>query len=943
MGQQDFLEHNGTKITGTSNILRALGSLYPLTRMYGVDPLNTTQIDYWIDYTDKHLGTTDFKQLSVTFDALDNHFTLNSFLVGYHLSLADICLWGALRANAIFNKQIKNGKLDNKHLIRWYNHVGSMEFVAEGLSKLVASREQAKDRSDQGNMDIELVDAKEGQVVTRFPPEPSGYLHIGHAKAAMLNEYFARQYKGKMIVRFDDTNPTNEKAEFENSIKEDLLLLGIKPDVITHTSDSFGLIYEQAIKIIKMGKAYCDDTDQDTMRHERFEGIDSKNRNMSVEETLAIFDEMTRGTEKGLKYCLRAKINMQELNKAMRDPVIYRCNLIPHHTTGDKWKVYPTYDFACPIVDALEGVTHALRTVEYRDRNAQYQWFIDTLKLRQVHIWDFSRLNFVFTVLSKRKLTWFVEKGLVSGWDDPRFPTVRGIRRRGMTIEALRQYILSQGASQKEINLEWDKIWSFNKKVVDLIAPRHVALAQDNLALLTVVGEQVQTQVKKVPKHKKNPELGDKSTLYGQQLYLEQEDAKTLEIGEEVTMMDWGNVIIKDIKREDDLVKSVDITLNLDGDFKKTKKKLTWLSAVDHPEKPLPVTLLDYDYLVTKSKLEPDDAFEDFVNPVTEFKTKAIGDANLKSLKKGDIIQFERKGFFICDQVQPELVFITIPDPKTVGLKAESKDPKKQEKPKQEKAQKQDKAQKQEKPAKQAKKEKPQESSIKMYQVKPVYAKEDFKSQVGSMYTVKNVYDGMDISLNVPQQPASPPEKQEKQKKEKQPKQEKKAPEEQSIISKLNMCVGKVLSVKKHPDADSLYVEEIDVGEDKPRTVVSGLVKFMTEDQILGRTILVLKNLKPVAMRGIKSHAMVLCASNAEHDVVEFLVPPEGSLPGERVYFEGHEGEPEDELKPKKKVWETVQPDFSTTDDLVAVWKDVPFRTHRGVIKAPTLKKASIK
>lgn len=172
---------------------------------------------------------------------------------------------------------------------------------------------------------------------------------------------------------------------------------------------------------------------------------------------------------------------MQDKNKAMRDPVIYRCNLTPHHETGTTWKVYPTYDFACPAVDSIEGVTHALRTIEYRDRNAQYAWFLKALDLRWVHVWDFARLNFTYTLLSKRKLQWFVEQGLVTGWDDARFPTVRGIRRRGMTIEALKTYILSQGASQREILLEWDKIWTINKKIIDPISPRFTALVKENL------------------------------------------------------------------------------------------------------------------------------------------------------------------------------------------------------------------------------------------------------------------------------------------------------------------------------------------------------------------------------------------------------------------------------------------------------------------------------
>ncbi|KAJ2516294.1 glutamate--tRNA ligase, partial [Coemansia sp. RSA 1937] len=208
-----------------------------------------------------------------------------------------------------------------------------------------------------------------GQVITRFPPEPNGFLHIGHAKAALLNEYFARSHNGKLIVRFDDTNPNKEKAEFEESITEDLRLLGIHGDVVTHTSDHFQTIYEYALKMINKGLAYADDTPHETMKEERMNGIASQRRDQSVEENLQRFELMRQGTEEGLTWCLRAKMSVDNPNKAMRDPVIFRCNLTPHHRTGTLWKIYPTYDFCCPIVDSIEGVTHALRSMEYRDRN----------------------------------------------------------------------------------------------------------------------------------------------------------------------------------------------------------------------------------------------------------------------------------------------------------------------------------------------------------------------------------------------------------------------------------------------------------------------------------------------------------------------------------------------------------------------------------------------
>ena len=423
---------------------------------------------------------TDHKRLTPQVSKLNDLLAFKTFLVGHAYTVADALLWGALKTAPSFQSALKAKKSPFTFLHRYMLLQSALKPSLDAVAfyqQLQAQMKQPK--VDQGSFDIGLQNAKIGQVVTRFPPEPSGYLHIGHAKAALLNQYFAQEYKGKLIVRFDDTNPSKEKVEFEESIKEDLKLIGVVGDVVTHTSDWFDKIYELAIFLIKKGLAYADDTDQQTMRDERMHGRPSKHRDDSIDDNLRHFDEMKLGSEEGQRWCLRAKISVDDANKALRDPVIYRCNLIPHARTGDKWKIYPTYDFACPIVDSVEGVTHALRTNEYRDRNPQYEWFLKALELRHVHIWDYSRLNFVYTLLSKRKLQWFVDQGIVRGWDDPRFPTVRGVRRRGLTVEALKKYILMQGASQRILLLEWDKLWALNKAVIDPIAPRHVAVNSD--------------------------------------------------------------------------------------------------------------------------------------------------------------------------------------------------------------------------------------------------------------------------------------------------------------------------------------------------------------------------------------------------------------------------------------------------------------------------------
>lgn len=361
----------------------------------------------------------DFKALDPELQRLDTHLLLRSFVVGYALSTADIALWGAIRGNRVAVAAIKKGSLFN--VTRWFYFLEDLcpwaTSTLEVLNQAVREKKAAKAK-EGASYDIALLNTEKG-VVTRFPPEPSGYLHIGHAKAALLNDYFAHEkYNGTLLVRFDDTNPSNEKLEFQDAIIEDLALMGIKPDKMSYTSDYFDELYQYALQIIKDGNAYADDTEKEVMAEQRMNGKPSKRRDASVEENLARFEEMKKGTPEGLRWCIRAKMSVDNPNKAMRDPVIYRCNPAPHHRTGTKWKIYPTYDFACPIVDSIEGVTHALRTIEYRDRNPQYQWFLDTLKLRHVQIWDFARMNFIRTLLSKRKLTKLVNQGVVWGWDE---------------------------------------------------------------------------------------------------------------------------------------------------------------------------------------------------------------------------------------------------------------------------------------------------------------------------------------------------------------------------------------------------------------------------------------------------------------------------------------------------------------------------------------------
>jgi glutamyl-tRNA synthetase len=569
-----------------------------------------------------------------------------------------------LKRNANWSKFAENEGKQLPNLMRWFNYLSSLPAFAEFGAKKVEEVEKQKSLAGSTfNYDsLDLPGAKEGAVVTRFPPEPSGYLHIGHVKAALLNNFYATHYKGKLIIRFDDTNPAKEKEEFVQSILQDLAVLGLSTKIVSYTSDYFVKLAEYAEQLIKSGLAYVDNLDKDTIRKNRFDGIPSPNRENSVEENLRLFREMLDGTEEGVKCVLRGKIDMQNANKVLRDPALFRCSDTPHHRTGTKFKAYPTYDFACPIVDSLEGVTHALRSSEYHDRNPLYNWVADSLKLRRPFIQDFSRLNFKYILLSKRKLQTFVTRGQVSGWDDPRFPTIQGMLRRGLTVDALREFTLSQGASKSLNLMEVDKLWAINKKIIDPIVPRYTAIAQDAKCVFVLADGPTTPTHKSVPRHKKNPDLGNKIVTYFHKVLLEREDVLAMKEGEEVTLMDWGNAIVKSITTDADGNTIVDGHLHLEGNFKNTEKKLTWLPAI---EDLVPVLLEEFDHLITKEKMEEDDNLDDFIRTPSRYETNAIGDANLRNLQKGDKIQLERRGYFICDApfvANKPIVLINIPD-----------------------------------------------------------------------------------------------------------------------------------------------------------------------------------------------------------------------------------------------------------------------------------------
>ncbi|EGE00110.1 glutamyl-tRNA synthetase [Trichophyton tonsurans CBS 112818] len=589
---------------------------------------NKDQVSEWITRS-LDLTALDFKSIEQPLNELECHLTLRSFIVGYSLTLADI-IFSLIETE---NPWIHQIVLDLEAPFRKKRAAGS----AAGASYEIGLNTE--------------------NFVTRFPPEPSGYLHIGHAKAALLNDFFAhKQPGGTMICRFDDTNPSNENAEFQDSILHDLELLGITPDKVTYSSDYFDLMFDLCTKLVSNSKAYADNTDKETMGHERRHGIASKCRGLSVDESLYHLLQMKSGSPEGQGWCIRAKISVDDLNKAMRDPVIYRCNPQPHHRTGDKWKLYPTYDFCAPVLDSIEGITYALRTNEYRDRNAQYSWIQQALGLREVTIWDFSRMNFVQTVLSKRKLALLVEKQVVWGWDDPRMPTIRGVRRRGMTIPALRP-------SRNIINLDWTSIWAINKKFIDPIASRYTAIMRKDMVYAQVNGVGDSPLVKQKQKHPKSPNLGLRDVVYSSKIFLDQDDALSFLPNEEITLMGWGNAIVRDIVKDpkSQLITNIELDIHLEGDFKKTDKKITWLSQ---DQGLVPAELVEFDHLITKDKLEKEDDIMSYVNWKSEVRSHAWIDAAAGELRANDTIQLERKRYYRVDQGHSDgepLILFSIP------------------------------------------------------------------------------------------------------------------------------------------------------------------------------------------------------------------------------------------------------------------------------------------
>ena len=508
----------------------------------------------------------------------------------------------------------------------------------------------------------------DGRVQTRFPPEPNGYLHIGHAKAICIDFGLAEEFGGKTNLRFDDTNPEKEDVEYVDSIMEDVKWLGFKWDGLFYASDYFGQLYEWAIKLIKEGKAYVDDLTADEIRKHRGTltepGKDSPYRNRSIEENLDLFERMKAGEFPDGSRVLRAKVDMSSPNLNMRDPVMYRILHAEHHRTGNKWCIYPMYDYAHGQSDSLEKVTHSMCSLEFADHQPIYRWFIDQLGIFPSQQIEFDRLSLTYTLMSKRKLRQLVEQGQVKGWDDPRMPTLGGLRRRGYTPEAIRNFVTAAGVSRTNGIVELAMLEHFVREDLNRRAPRVMAVLRP---LKVVIDNYPENQVEEMDATN-NPEdesAGSRKVPFARELYIEQDDFREvpppkyfrLSPGREVRLR-YGYFITAKSVVKDDKGEVIEVHCTYDPatrggnappDGRKVKSTIHWVSAQHAVDAEVRI----YENLFTKENLNEVEEGKDVLDYLNPNSLEVISNAKLEpspaNAAPGSRYQFERLGYFCAD------------------------------------------------------------------------------------------------------------------------------------------------------------------------------------------------------------------------------------------------------------------------------------------------------
>lgn len=516
---------------------------------------------------------------------------------------------------------------------------------------------------------------KHKEIITRFPPEPNGYLHIGHAKSIVLNFELADEFKGRTNLRFDDTNPVKEDTEYVDSIKEDVKWLGFDWENLYFASDYFEEMYDRAVLLIKKGLAYvCDLTPEEIrgMRGNLTEpGKESPYQNRTIEENLELFDKMRKGEFKDGEKVLRAKIDMASPNINMRDPIIYRIAHSTHHNTGDKWCIYPMYDYAHPIEDAIEGITHSICTLEFEDHRPLYDWVIQACEMEsQPQQIEFARLNMTHTVMSKRKLKLLVDEQVVDGWDDPRMPTIAGLRRRGYTPEAIRSFCREIGVAKTNSTVDVQMLEHFIREDLKPKAPVIMGVLRPLKVVITNYPEG-QVEMLDAENNPDNPELGSRQIPFSREIYIEQEDFMEnppnkyfrLFPGNEVRLKSAYfikcNEVIKDDKGD-----IIELHCTYDPETKsgsgfnarKVKGTLHWVAA----EQAVPAEFRLYEPLLLADEDNESKNFLEQINPNSMEILQGYVEPAIQTAKPQDKFQFIRHGYFNVDPkntVNNKLVF----------------------------------------------------------------------------------------------------------------------------------------------------------------------------------------------------------------------------------------------------------------------------------------------
>lgn len=549
--------------------------------------------------------------------------------------------------------------------------------MAEEIKKVPETDEKSSSNFIKAIIDADLESGKHTAIQTRFPPEPNGYLHIGHAKSICLNFGLAKQYGGKCNLRFDDTNPEKEDVEYVDSIQEDIAWLGFKPDKVLYASSYFDQLYEWAVKLIKDGKAFVCQQTLDEMRRDRGTatgaGKESPWRNRSVEENLELFERMKNGEFNEGEYMLRAKIDMAHPNVLLRDPVMYRIRKVNHHRTGNKWCIYPTYDFTHGQSDAIEGITHSICTLEFEAHRPLYEWFLEAIgiekKPQQI---EFARLNLTNTVMSKRFLKKLVEEKYVSGWDDPRMPTIAGIRRRGYTPESIRDFAEKIGVAKRNSTVELALLEHCVREDLNKKADRFMGVLDPIKVVITNYPDDLTEQFEAVnnPEDENSPK---RLVSFSKELFIEREDFMEnppskfhrLAPGKEVRLRAAYYITCTEVIK-DTAGNIVELHCTYDpetrggwsSDGRKVKGTIHWVDASN---------CLKIEARLYENLFEMEDPFEveeghDFIENMNKNSLKVVdayAETNIRSLKPGQQFQFERVGYFCIDpDTTPEKIVV---------------------------------------------------------------------------------------------------------------------------------------------------------------------------------------------------------------------------------------------------------------------------------------------